>query len=59
MITRKKETKKKEKKKKRLFELERKCHKLELWKKSSDHSSMVSMAACYWGGTGFKSWQGR
>ena len=55
MITRKKETKKKEKKKKRLFELERKCHKLELWKKSSDHSSMVSMAACYWGGTGFKS----
>ena len=26
---------------------------------SSHHSSMVSMAACYRGGPGFKSWQGR
>ena len=25
----------------------------------SRHSSMVSTAACYWGGPGFKSWQGR
>ena len=27
--------------------------------RSSGHSSMVSMAACYWGSPGFKSWQGQ
>ena len=32
---------------------------LRLYLKSSHHSSMVSTAACYWGGPGFKSWQGR